>query len=132
MPFPVHPRILRHNCGYALGDAGHDTRSLQAYLGHKNIQHTVRAIPSWRLIGSETSGVRQGKCPVGNTRNGPSPGHAWGWGDWGYPPRIYSRRVRWVYLPVCPFVAALEHVLSLRSRCRVEKNALSARGQTGQ
>jgi site-specific recombinase XerD len=22
--------------------AGHDTRALQAYLGHRNIQHTVR------------------------------------------------------------------------------------------
>ena len=42
MPFPVHPHMLRHACGYALANAGHDTRSLQAYLGHKNIQHTVR------------------------------------------------------------------------------------------
>jgi site-specific recombinase XerD len=42
MPFAVHPHMLRHGCGYALANAGHDTRSLQAYLGHKNIQHTVR------------------------------------------------------------------------------------------
>ena len=42
MPFPVHPHMLRHACGYALANARHDTRSLQAYLGHKNIQHTVR------------------------------------------------------------------------------------------
>jgi integrase len=42
MPFRVHPHMLRHGCGYALANAGHDTRSLQAYLGHKNIQHTVR------------------------------------------------------------------------------------------
>ena len=34
--------MLRHGCGYALANAGHDTRRLQAYLGHKNIQHTVR------------------------------------------------------------------------------------------
>jgi len=27
---------------YKLANDGHDTRSLQAYLGHKNIQHTVR------------------------------------------------------------------------------------------
>jgi len=26
----------------ALANMGHDTRALQAYLGHKNIQHTVR------------------------------------------------------------------------------------------
>ena len=34
--------MLRHTCGFALANKGHDTRSLQAYLGHKNIQHTVR------------------------------------------------------------------------------------------
>jgi site-specific recombinase XerD len=42
MPFPIHPHMLRHDCGYALANAGHDTRALQAWLGHKNIQHTVR------------------------------------------------------------------------------------------
>jgi type 1 fimbriae regulatory protein FimB len=42
LQFHVHPHMLRHGCGYALANAGHDTRSLQAYLGHKNIQHTVR------------------------------------------------------------------------------------------
>jgi integrase len=40
--FKVHPHMLRHACGYALASRGHDTRALQAYLGHKNIQHTVR------------------------------------------------------------------------------------------
>jgi site-specific recombinase XerD len=34
--------LRRRACGYALANAGHDTRSLQDYLGHKNIQHTVR------------------------------------------------------------------------------------------
>jgi type 1 fimbriae regulatory protein FimB/type 1 fimbriae regulatory protein FimE len=42
MRFPIHPHMLRHGCGYALANAGHDTRALQAWLGHKNIQHTVR------------------------------------------------------------------------------------------
>ena len=42
MAFPIFPHMLRHACGYALANAGHDTRALQAYLGHKNIQHTVR------------------------------------------------------------------------------------------
>ena len=42
LPFPVHPHMLRHTCGYLLANKGHDIRSLQAYLGHKNIQHTVR------------------------------------------------------------------------------------------
>ena len=40
--FKVHPHMLRHACGYKLANDGHDTRALQAYLGHKNIQHTVR------------------------------------------------------------------------------------------
>jgi type 1 fimbriae regulatory protein FimB/type 1 fimbriae regulatory protein FimE len=42
MPFPIHPHMLRHACGFALANAGHDTRALQAWLGHRNIQHTVR------------------------------------------------------------------------------------------
>ena len=42
MPFPIHPHMLRHGCGYALANAGHDTRAIQAWMGHKNIQHTVR------------------------------------------------------------------------------------------
>jgi integrase len=40
--FKPHPHMLRHACGFALANKGHDTRALQAYLGHKNIQHTVR------------------------------------------------------------------------------------------
>jgi integrase len=42
MPFSVHPHMLRHACGFKLANDGHDTRALQHYLGHKNIQHTVR------------------------------------------------------------------------------------------
>lgn len=40
--FPVHPHMLRHGCGFKLANDGHDTRAIQHYLGHKNIQHTVR------------------------------------------------------------------------------------------
>ncbi len=40
--FKAHPHMLRHACGFALANRGHDTRALQAYLGHRNIQHTVR------------------------------------------------------------------------------------------
>jgi type 1 fimbriae regulatory protein FimB/type 1 fimbriae regulatory protein FimE len=40
--FPVHPHMLRHACGFKLANEGHDTRSLQQYLGHKNIAHTVQ------------------------------------------------------------------------------------------
>jgi integrase len=41
-PFPVHPHMLRHACGYKLANDGQDTRAVQHYLGHRNIQHTVR------------------------------------------------------------------------------------------
>lgn len=42
LPFPVHAHMLRHACGYALANAGHDTRRIQDWLGHRSIQHTVR------------------------------------------------------------------------------------------
>ena len=42
MPFKVHPHMLRHSTGFALANKGTDTRTLQAYLGHRSIQSTVR------------------------------------------------------------------------------------------
>jgi type 1 fimbriae regulatory protein FimE len=42
LPFRVHPHMLRHGCGYYFANKGQDTRAIQGYLGHKNIQHTVR------------------------------------------------------------------------------------------
>jgi type 1 fimbriae regulatory protein FimB/type 1 fimbriae regulatory protein FimE len=48
--FGAHPHMLRHACGYALANRGHDTRALQAYLGHKNIQHTVRYTEPFRRL----------------------------------------------------------------------------------
>jgi integrase len=42
LPFQAHAHMLRHACGYKLAGDGHDTRSIQDYLGHRNIQHTVR------------------------------------------------------------------------------------------
>ena len=38
----VHAHMLRHSCGYWLANQGYDTRLIQDYLGHKNIQHTVK------------------------------------------------------------------------------------------
>jgi site-specific recombinase XerD len=38
----AHAHMLRHACGYKLANDGRDTRSLQAYLGHRNIQNTTR------------------------------------------------------------------------------------------
>jgi integrase len=40
--FKVHPHMLRHACGYALANKGLDTRTLQAYLGHRSIKSTTR------------------------------------------------------------------------------------------
>ena len=42
LQFPVHPHMLRHATGYYLANKGTDTRTIQDYLGHKNIHHTVR------------------------------------------------------------------------------------------
>ena len=42
LPLSAHPHMLRHACGFALADQGADTRLIQDYLGHRNIQHTVR------------------------------------------------------------------------------------------
>jgi integrase len=42
LAFQAHAHMLRHSAGFKLAGDGHDTRSIQDYLGHKNIQHTVR------------------------------------------------------------------------------------------
>jgi site-specific recombinase XerD len=34
--------MLRHACGFKLANDGVDTRALQEWLGHSNIQHTTR------------------------------------------------------------------------------------------
>ena len=39
--FPITPHMLRHSCGHKLANDGRDTRSIQHYLGHRNIQSTV-------------------------------------------------------------------------------------------
>jgi type 1 fimbriae regulatory protein FimB/type 1 fimbriae regulatory protein FimE len=50
--FKAHPHMLRQACGFALASNDHDTRALQAYLGHKNIQ-TPCATPSCHPSGSK-------------------------------------------------------------------------------
>ena len=42
LSIPVHAHMLRHGTGYYLANRGIDTRTIQSYLGHNNIQHTVR------------------------------------------------------------------------------------------
>lgn len=39
--FSIHPHMLRHSTGFYLANQGHDTRAIQAYLGHANIKNTV-------------------------------------------------------------------------------------------
>ena len=58
--FPVHAHMLRHGCGYALANAGHDTRAIQDWLGHRSIQHTVRytELGSTRRARGAFAGVR--------------------------------------------------------------------------
>jgi hypothetical protein len=55
MAIKVHPHMLRHACGFALANAGHDTRALQAYLGTRT-SSTRFDIRNWRRPGSRTSG----------------------------------------------------------------------------
>jgi integrase len=57
LPVAVNPHMLRHACGFALADQGADTRLIQDYLGHRNIQHTVPAPPQTRR-GSRSCGGR--------------------------------------------------------------------------
>ena len=38
----VQCHMLRHACGYALANAGHDTKAIQDWLGHRSIQYTAR------------------------------------------------------------------------------------------
>ncbi|MCF6768348.1 tyrosine-type recombinase/integrase [Thiotrichales bacterium 19S11-10] len=37
----VHPHMLRHSTGFKLANDNIDTRTIQLYLGHSNIQNTV-------------------------------------------------------------------------------------------
>jgi type 1 fimbriae regulatory protein FimB/type 1 fimbriae regulatory protein FimE len=39
---PLHPHMFRHGCGYHMTNKGVDIRVIQDWLGHRNIQHTVR------------------------------------------------------------------------------------------
>ena len=51
---PVHPHMLRHSCGFALADRGHDLRLIQDYLGHRDPKHTVHYT---RIAGSRFEGL---------------------------------------------------------------------------
>ncbi len=53
LPFPIHPHMLRHSCGYVLASKGVDTRAIQLYMGHVNIQNTTKytALSPRRFVG---------------------------------------------------------------------------------
>jgi site-specific recombinase XerD len=38
----THAHMLRHSTGFKLANDARDTRSIQSYMGHKNIQNTTR------------------------------------------------------------------------------------------
>ncbi|MEP0755735.1 tyrosine-type recombinase/integrase [Trichocoleus sp. Lan] len=40
--YSIHPHMIRHSTGFYLASKGYDTRKIQDYLGHRQIQHTVR------------------------------------------------------------------------------------------
>jgi len=42
LPMNVYSHQLRHACGVYLANKGCDLRLIQAYLGHEQIQNTVR------------------------------------------------------------------------------------------
>jgi site-specific recombinase XerD len=53
LPVKAYAHQLRHACGYYLANKGCDLRLIQDYLGHKQIQNTVRytALNSARFAG---------------------------------------------------------------------------------
>jgi type 1 fimbriae regulatory protein FimB len=42
LPIKAYAHELRHTCGYYLANKGCDLRLTQDYLGHKQVQNTVR------------------------------------------------------------------------------------------
>jgi integrase len=55
MPFPIHPHMLRHACGFKLANDGHDTRACSTTSGTRTFS-TRSGIPKWRPTGSKTFG----------------------------------------------------------------------------
>ena len=37
LPLKAHPHMLRHACGYALANKGHDTQAIHGWLDHRSI-----------------------------------------------------------------------------------------------
>ena len=81
--FPIHPHMLRHGCGYALANAGHDTRAIQDWLGHRsNSAHgqvyRVVADALQGFLAQLNRAAPSGRCPARHRvsrvfRKGPHP-----------------------------------------------------------
>jgi len=67
MPFPIHPHMLRHGCGYALANAGHDTARYKPILATRT-SSTRCATPSWHPIVLRISGANLTKPSTGRER----------------------------------------------------------------
>lgn len=54
----VHPHMLRHSCGYYMADRHEEVRVMQDWLGHANVQNTVRytTLAPGRLGGAKAPG----------------------------------------------------------------------------
>jgi Phage integrase family len=64
MQFPIHPHMLRHGCGYALANAGHDTHG-RYRLGSGTETFSTRCVtPSWHRTGSKTFGAIRQPFPL--------------------------------------------------------------------
>ena len=50
----VHPHTLRHSCGYYMADKGVDVRTMQDYLGHRDVRRTVHYC---RISGRRFEGI---------------------------------------------------------------------------
>jgi integrase len=51
----AHPHMLRHACGYALANKGHDTRAIQGWLSPTGRSPAQGCTRRWRRTGLRTS-----------------------------------------------------------------------------
>jgi hypothetical protein len=72
----AHPHMLRHASGYALANRGHDTRAIQAWLGHRSI--TSSAVYTALAPNRFKDFWRDRSCQTLSRRPKPQPG--WGFG----------------------------------------------------
>ena len=56
--FPAHPHMLRHACGFALANKGHDTRALQARPQEHSAHGTLHRIVARSLQGATNQRFR--------------------------------------------------------------------------